>query len=124
MKNQVDSKLTGLLIRTEHQMATRKRRAENAASTEDGPNNADFDSSVPLDAEEHLLKIPESHRALISLTGKGFERALLSKLDWMTYLYVFFPALHDSLIWNLPHKRHTCNHFKHNKVHALAVHFF
>lgn len=72
-------------------MATRKRRAENATSedTQDGPNNNDFTpSSVPLDAEEHLLQIPDSHRALISLTGKGFERALLSKLDWMTYLYV------------------------------------
>lgn len=69
-------------------MATRKRRAENAESTDDTPNNADFASSVPLDADEHLLQIPDSHRALISLTGKGFEKALLSKLDWMTYLYV------------------------------------
>jgi len=69
-------------------MATRKRRAENAESTDDTPSNADFASSVPLDADEHLLQIPDSHRALISLTGKGFEKALLSKLDWMTYLYV------------------------------------
>ncbi|CAI7639160.1 unnamed protein product [Penicillium pancosmium] len=86
-----------LRSQTEHQMATRKRRAENAASTEDaedGPNNNDFaPSSVPLDAEEHLLQIPDSHRALISLTGKGFERALLSKLDWMTYIKVLSLAL-------------------------------
>lgn len=84
-------------------MATRKRRAENAASTEDqdGPNNNDFaPSNVPLDAEEHLLKIPDSHRALISLVGKAFERALLSKLDWMTYLYVPLPrtAMHCAVL--------------------------
>lgn len=71
-------------------MATRKRRAENASS-EDGPNNDDFTPSpVPLDAREHILQIPESNFIPISLTGKGFERALLSKLDWMTYLYVLF----------------------------------
>jgi hypothetical protein len=73
-------------------MATRKRRAENASSSEDGPTGADAaQAPVPLDADEHLLQIPESQRALISLTGKGFERALLSKLDWMTYLYVSPP---------------------------------
>lgn len=67
-------------------MGTRKRRAENAGASED-PADIDFTRSpVPPDADEHLLQIPESHRALISLTGKGFERALLAKLDWPTYL--------------------------------------
>lgn len=42
---------------------------------------------MPLDADEHLLQIPECQRMLISLTGKGFERALLGKLDWLTYMY-------------------------------------
>lgn len=67
-------------------MGTRKRRAENAGASED-PADIDFSRSpVPPDAHEHLLQIPDSHRALISLTGKGFERALLAKLDWPTYL--------------------------------------
>ena len=69
-------------------MGTRKRRAENAgAGASENPADIDFTRSrVPLDADEHLLQIPDSHRALISLTGKGFERALLAKLDWPTYL--------------------------------------
>ncbi|KAJ6113688.1 hypothetical protein N7523_007005 [Penicillium sp. IBT 18751x] len=76
-----------LRSQTEHQMGTRKRRAENAGASEDP--DIDFTRSrVPLDADEHLLQIPESHRARISLTGKGFERALLAKLDWPTYLKV------------------------------------
>lgn len=83
-------------------MATRKRRTENAGSTHDGPTDADFvPSPVPLDADEHLLQIPDSHRALISLTGKGFERALLSKLDWMTYLFVFPRTAHTPNIHTL-----------------------
>ncbi|KAJ5321105.1 hypothetical protein N7476_004107 [Penicillium atrosanguineum] len=77
-----------LRSQTEHQMGTRKRRAENAGASED-PADIDFTRSrVPLDADEHLLQIPDSHRALISLTGRGFERALLAKLDWPTYLKV------------------------------------
>lgn len=28
----------------------------------------------------------------ISLTGKSFERALLWRLDWLTYLFVLIPA--------------------------------
>ncbi|KAJ5670267.1 uncharacterized protein N7477_005630 [Penicillium maclennaniae] len=76
-----------LRSQTEHQMGTRKRRAENAGASEDP--DIDFTRSrVPLDADEHLLQIPECHRARISLTGKGFERALLAKLDWPTYLKV------------------------------------
>lgn len=72
-------------------MATRKRRAELA-----GPGGAasDIDYTgppVPLDADEHLLQIPDSQRALISLSGKGFERALLAKLDWLTYMYRSLP---------------------------------
>ncbi|KAJ5585294.1 uncharacterized protein N7459_005094 [Penicillium hispanicum] len=72
---------------TEHQMATRKRRAENAGA---GENVSDTDltgAAVPVDAGEHLLQIPESHRALISLTGKALERSLLWKLDWFHYMY-------------------------------------
>jgi hypothetical protein len=65
-------------------MGTRKRRSENANSSE-----VDLtDAPVPANPDEHLLQIPGSERASISLTGKGFERALLWKLDWMTYLYV------------------------------------
>ncbi|KAJ6079897.1 hypothetical protein N7467_009650 [Penicillium canescens] len=67
---------------TEHQMGTRKRRSENANSSEIDLT----DAPVPTNPDEHLLQIPGSERALISLTGKGFERALLWKLDWMTYL--------------------------------------
>jgi hypothetical protein len=65
-------------------MGTRKRRSENANSSEIDLT----DAPVPTNPDEHLLQIPGSERALISLTGKGFERALLWKLDWMTYLYV------------------------------------
>lgn len=69
-------------------MATRKRRAEMANSAENGVSDIDLTKApVPLDAEEHLLQIPDSRRALISLIGKGFERALLWKLDWVNYMY-------------------------------------
>ncbi|KAJ5385302.1 Tyrosine/serine-protein phosphatase IphP-type [Penicillium concentricum] len=73
-----------LRSQTEHQMGTRKRRAQNAKSdlSEKSPD------SIPTNPDEHLLQIPGSERALISLTGKGFERALLSKLDWLTYLKI------------------------------------
>lgn len=76
--------------RTEHQMGTRKRRAEIAKSeSEQEISESDLTTApVPTNPDEHLLQIPGSERALISLTGKGFERALLSKLDWFTYLYV------------------------------------
>lgn len=66
-------------------MATRKRRAELAGAGDD-PEIDFAGTDVPLDADEHLLLIPESRRVLISLTGKGFERALLGKLDWFTYM--------------------------------------
>ncbi|KAJ5954342.1 Tyrosine/serine-protein phosphatase IphP-type [Penicillium viridicatum] len=72
-----------LRSQTEHQMGTRKRRGENANSDEKSPSPTD---PIPTNPDEHLLQIPGSKRALISLTGKGFERALLSKLDWFTYL--------------------------------------
>ncbi|KAJ5514839.1 Tyrosine/serine-protein phosphatase IphP-type [Penicillium fimorum] len=73
-----------LRSQTEHQMGTRKRRAQNAKSdlSEKSPGQ------IPTNPHEHLLQIPGSERALISLTGKGFERALLSKLDWFTYLKI------------------------------------
>jgi protein-tyrosine phosphatase len=67
-------------------MATRKRRAENVNAGE----NAEIDltrTPVPVNADEHLLQIPESRRCLISLTGKGLERTLLWKLAWMNYMY-------------------------------------
>ncbi|CAG8295617.1 unnamed protein product [Penicillium salamii] len=77
-----------LRSQTEHQMGTRKRRAEIAKSeSEQEISESDLTTaSVPTNPDEHLLQIPGSERALISLTGKGFERALLSKLDWYTYL--------------------------------------
>jgi hypothetical protein len=71
-------------------MGTRKRRAENAKS-ESEAEISEYDltaAPVPANPTEHLLQIPGSERALISLTGKGFERALVSKLDWFTYMYV------------------------------------
>ncbi|KAJ5678628.1 hypothetical protein N7462_006872 [Penicillium macrosclerotiorum] len=90
-----------LRSQTEHQMATRKRRAE-LASTDDSAQEVDLTAApVPLDADEHLVQIPDSHRAPISLTGKGFERALLAKLDWYTYIKVLGMAMagyrHDAL---------------------------
>lgn len=73
-------------------MATRKRRAE-LTNPGEGPPEINFsDSSVPLDADEHLLQIPGCQRRLISLTGKAFERSLLAKLDWFTYMYVSLPC--------------------------------
>ncbi|KAJ6186963.1 hypothetical protein N7519_001871 [Penicillium mononematosum] len=79
-----------LRSQTEHQMGTRKRRGEIAKSeseseSESNPTEKSPDP-IPSNPDEHLLHIPGSNRALISLTGKGFERALLSKLDWFTYL--------------------------------------
>jgi hypothetical protein len=73
--------------RTEHQMGTRKRRGELAKSESESELILNEKSDpIPSNPDEHLLHIPGSNRALISLTGKGFERALLSKLDWFTYL--------------------------------------
>lgn len=66
-------------------MGTRKRRNENAKSDQSEKSPLPTDP-IPTNPDEHLLQIPGSERALISLTGKGFERALLSKLDWFTYL--------------------------------------
>ncbi|KAJ5130136.1 uncharacterized protein N7515_006175 [Penicillium bovifimosum] len=80
-----------LRSQTEHQMATRKRRSEIANSLDSSSSDSSTDlteAPVPSNPEEHLLDIPNSQRALISLTGKGFERALLSKLDWFTYIKV------------------------------------
>ncbi|KAJ5500526.1 Tyrosine/serine-protein phosphatase IphP-type [Penicillium expansum] len=80
-----------LRSQTEHQMGTRKRRSENAKSDPSTNSPSPSPSPLPTDPiptnpDEHLLQIPGSKRALISLTGKGFERALISKLDWLTYL--------------------------------------
>ncbi|KAF7712239.1 Uncharacterized protein PECH_003786 [Penicillium ucsense] len=82
-----------LRSQTEHQMATRKRRTElvSAGAT---PQEADLTKiPVPNDPDEHICKIPESQHLFISLTGKSFERALLSRLDWMSYLRVITLAL-------------------------------
>lgn len=77
---------TDISHRTEHQMATRKRRAE-IASAGSPPDEIDLTTApVPADPDEHICKIPESKCLFISLTGKAFERALLSKLDWFSYL--------------------------------------
>ncbi|OQD70065.1 hypothetical protein PENDEC_c027G01538 [Penicillium decumbens] len=59
-----------LRSQTEHQMGTRKRRAENA----EDPTIDITRLPVPNDASEHLLQIPDSTRAMISLTGKAFEQ--------------------------------------------------
>ncbi|KAJ5487899.1 hypothetical protein N7530_002199 [Penicillium desertorum] len=75
-----------LRSQTEHQMGTRKRRGELAKSEPEPELILNEKSDpIPSNPDEHLLHIPGSNRALISLTGKGFERALLSKLDWFTY---------------------------------------
>lgn len=79
-------------------MATRKRRAENAGA---GENVSDIDltgAPVPPNADEHLLHIPESKRALISLTGKALERSLLWRLDWLNYVYADVSALLSDLM--------------------------
>ena len=69
-------------------MATRKRRTEMATAGAT-PQEADLTKiPVPANPDEHICKIPESQHLFISLTGKAFERALLSRLDWMSYLYV------------------------------------
>lgn len=83
-------------------MATRKRRAE-IASAGSTPDDIDLTSApVPADPDEHICKIPDSQRLFISLTGKSFERALLSKLDWLSYLYV--PKPPDPCIWINAHR--------------------
>ncbi|CDM34999.1 hypothetical protein DTO013E5_3103 [Penicillium roqueforti] len=74
-----------LRSQTEHRMGTRKRRSENAKANPSQKSPSPT-GSLPSNPAEHLLEIPGSKRALISLTGKGFERALISKLDWPTYL--------------------------------------
>lgn len=78
-------------------MATRKRRAENLSSEAAADDNNIIQSPVPLDPDEHLLPLPGSRRALISLTGKGFERALLWRLDWYNYMYFLAPFLFLSI---------------------------
>ncbi|EAL88519.1 tyrosine/serine protein phosphatase, putative [Aspergillus fumigatus A1163] len=66
--------------RTEHQMATRKCRGEDALDPEQP-------SLPPSEANEHLVEIPGVQRSLISLTGRAFERALLWRLDWYNLMY-------------------------------------
>ncbi|KAJ5084357.1 hypothetical protein NUU61_008936 [Penicillium alfredii] len=77
------STVIDLRSQTEHQMATRKRRAENASSDDDFP-----EKPVTPGADEHILSIPGAQCTRISLTGKGFERALLWRLDWVNYFKV------------------------------------
>jgi hypothetical protein len=74
--------------RAEHQTGTRKRRAELAKAESDISEYDLTAAPVPANPTEHLLQIPGSERALINLSGKGFERSLISKLDWLTYGYV------------------------------------
>ncbi|GAQ03471.1 tyrosine-protein phosphatase [Aspergillus lentulus] len=66
---------------TEHQMATRKCRGEDALDPEQP-------SLPPSEANEHLMEIPGVQRSLISLTGRAFERALLWRLDWYNLIRV------------------------------------
>ncbi|KAH1430611.1 hypothetical protein KXX32_003874 [Aspergillus fumigatus] len=66
---------------TEHQMATRKCRGEDALDPEQP-------SLPPSEANEHLVEIPGVQRSLISLTGRAFERALLWRLDWYNLIRV------------------------------------
>ncbi|EKV08439.1 Tyrosine/serine protein phosphatase, putative [Penicillium digitatum] len=74
-----------LRSKTEHQMGTRKRRRENA-KLDPSAKSPSPTGRIPPNPDEHLPEIPGSKRALVNLTGKGFERALISKLDWLTYL--------------------------------------
>ncbi|EAW11154.1 putative tyrosine/serine protein phosphatase [Aspergillus clavatus NRRL 1] len=74
--------LTMKLPSTEHQMATRKRRGEDALA-------AGMDQSpLPAAPDEHLMAIPGVQRSLISLVGKAFERTLLWRLDWYNLIRV------------------------------------
>ncbi|GIK06837.1 hypothetical protein Aspvir_002489 [Aspergillus viridinutans] len=66
---------------TEHEMATRKLRGEDALNPEQV-------SLPPTEANEHLMEIPGVQRSLISLTGRAFERALLWRLDWYNLIRV------------------------------------
>ncbi|GIC88441.1 putative tyrosine/serine protein phosphatase [Aspergillus udagawae] len=66
---------------TEHEMATRKHRGEDAL-------NPEQPSLPPTEANEHLMQIPGVQRSLISLTGRAFERALLWRLDWYNLIRV------------------------------------
>lgn len=98
-------------------MGTRKRRAEITSSPDHDPSDLAFaKDAVPPSADEHLLLIPDSQRALISLTGKGFERALLWKLDWVNYMYV--PPPPASVTYLRPE---SVAHADRRKVIALAT---
>lgn len=75
-------------------MAARKRQAQTSPS--DSASCPDDQVLEPgnEDAQyQHLLRIPGCNRSLISLTGSAFERALIARLDWWSYLFVSFPPL-------------------------------
>lgn len=68
-------------------MAARKRQAQtspdDSASPDDQVLGNDEDSQY-----QHLMHLPHCNRSLISLTGPSFERALIARLDWWSYLFV------------------------------------
>ncbi|PYH94441.1 tyrosine/serine protein phosphatase [Aspergillus ellipticus CBS 707.79] len=69
---------------TEHQMAASKRLSELASSA----SAPDPYPNPPTTNDIHLVDLPHCQRALISLTGKAFERTLLWRLDWWTFFKV------------------------------------
>ncbi|KAL4808551.1 protein-tyrosine phosphatase-like protein [Aspergillus unguis] len=72
------STIIDLRSTTEHQMAVKKyRRAHNLPETEE------------VDENIHLPSLDSNtHRHLLSLTGKAFERQLLWQLDWWNFTKV------------------------------------
>lgn len=62
-------------------MATEKRRAAMSLDT-------DAEAvAVLADPDEHLLELPGVRRFMISLTGRAFEKALLWRLDWFSFMF-------------------------------------
>ncbi|KAF9886211.1 hypothetical protein FE257_011934 [Aspergillus nanangensis] len=69
------STIIDLRSTTEHNMATTKRMTELGST------------ATPV-GDEHLPELPGVRRALISLTGRAFERSLLWRLDWWNFFKV------------------------------------
>lgn len=86
-------------------MATQKRRAEQNLNNTDEDTRAQAEAEADADADadaeqaalmlnvdDHLVALPGVRRALISLTGKAWERSLLWRLDWVNFLFVSFSS--------------------------------
>ncbi|KAH8693576.1 putative tyrosine/serine protein phosphatase [Talaromyces proteolyticus] len=65
---------------TERVLAANRRRNELSS---ENPNETPVTAAAD---DEHLLRIPEVQRHLISLTGRSFERMLLWRLDWYNFI--------------------------------------